>query len=60
MQEKDANFQIVEGQRPVMHFGPDEETARQVLQAIQHYKFDHWCHIGRPGQGGMTFFTRTR
>lgn len=60
VRERGEAFMICEGNRGLLNFGEHEQDARTVLQAIQHHKFDRWCHIGRAGQGGMTFFVRAR
>ena len=56
-QQGDA-WVIGDGNQTVLSFGARAEEARQVLQVIQHYKFDHLCRLGHGDEGGMTFFVR--
>lgn len=49
---------IGDGTQTVLSFGSRAEEARQVLQVIQRYKFDHLCRLGHGEAGGMTFFVR--
>jgi hypothetical protein len=60
IQERDDGYVIAEGRKVVLHVGEKEEDARHLLRVIQQHKFDHWCHVGRPRRGGMTFFVRER
>jgi hypothetical protein len=60
VQHVGKEFVISEGQQVLFAFGEREEDARQALQTIQHFKFDHFCRIGNPMTGGLTFFTRAR
>lgn len=60
VQERDGGYVISEGNRVLLRFDEQEQDARTTLQAIQYHKFDRWCHVGRPGQGGLTFFVRAR
>jgi hypothetical protein len=51
-------FYVVERGRPVLDGGLKEEDARELLQAIRHYGFDHVCRIGPSDKEGMTLLVR--
>jgi hypothetical protein len=53
-------FVISDGIRVLLNFGDKDDDAKQALQVIRRYQFDHLCHIGSPGTPGMTFLVRTR
>jgi hypothetical protein len=55
----EGKFVISESDRILFHFGDDGDEAKQALAAIQHYQFDHLCHIGPPSPLGMSYFVRT-
>jgi hypothetical protein len=56
----DGQWMICEEQRPIFRGGDTQEEARQVLQAIQRYKFDNLCRIGDAEKGGLKFMVRER
>jgi hypothetical protein len=51
---------LCEGDRVLALFGDKPDEARQLLEIIQRYQFDHLCHVGAPGGAGMTFLVRDR
>ncbi len=59
IQEREGGFALTEGSRVLVQF-EREADARQALHVVQQHRFDHWCHVGRPGQEGMTFFVKAR
>jgi hypothetical protein len=59
--QRDGNdFTIASGGNVLFHFGDKEAEAKQALQTMQKYGFDHVCHVGSPGQPGLTFLVRAR
>jgi hypothetical protein len=46
--------------RPLLRFGGRVEEARQMLQVIQHYQFDHICRVGDADPAALTFLVRDR
>jgi hypothetical protein len=52
-----AAWTITDGRQTLFTFDK-EESAKQVLQAVQKHKFDHVCHIGHGDAAGMTFLLR--
>ena len=53
------SWAVSAGDVPLVVFERVEE-ARELAEAIQHYRFDHLCRIGSTPGYGMTFFVRTR
>lgn len=60
LRQLDGCWMICEGERPILHGGASEADAKQVLQAIQRYKFDNWCEMSGSDQGGLSFLVRER
>lgn len=50
-----GRWKIVEGDSWIMDFGDKEADAREALEVIRKFGFDHICFIGRP-KPGMTYF----
>jgi hypothetical protein len=46
--------------RPLLRFGGHAEEARQMLQVIQHFRFDHLCRVGNAESAAFTFLVRER
>jgi hypothetical protein len=47
------------GSQVLLRFGDRPDEARQMLAAIQRYRFDRLCHLGSPEAEGLTLFVRT-
>src|SRR5262249_2392324 len=59
VRQVDGQWMLCEdGQRPILRGGDSAEEARQVLQAIQKYKFDNYCRIGGSDKAGLSFMVR--
>ena len=60
VRQMDGKWLICDGQRPIIRGGDSEADAKQILKAIQRYRFDNWCEIGGSDQGGLRFLVRER
>jgi hypothetical protein len=60
VRQMDGKWLICDGQRPIVRGGDSEADAKQILKAIQRYRFDNWCEIGGSDQGGLRFLVRER
>jgi hypothetical protein len=60
VRQMDGKWLICDGQRPILRGGDSEADAKQILKAIQRYRFDNWCEIGGSDQGGLRFLVRER
>lgn len=49
-------WKIVEGDHWILDFDRQENEARQSINIIRKYSFDHICFVGRPN-ASMTYFT---
>jgi hypothetical protein len=56
----EGKWLICDGQRPIIRGGDSEADAKQVLKAIQRYRFDNCCEIGGSDQAGLRFLVRER
>jgi hypothetical protein len=55
-----SQWMVCEGERPLVNFGDKQDDARQLVEAIHRYRFDHLCRVGNgPGQS-VTFLARGR
>jgi hypothetical protein len=52
-------FVVTQHGRILLDCGAREEDARELLQAIRRYGFDHVCHIGPSEREGMTLLVRS-
>jgi hypothetical protein len=55
--QESAGWSITDGHQILLGFDK-EDSAKQVLQAMQKHKFDHVTHVGSGTNAGMTFFWR--
>lgn len=53
-------YVLADGAFPLFRFGPRQDEARQALQAIRKYRFDHVARIGGSDGGGMVILSRLR
>jgi hypothetical protein len=60
LRELDGNWTLADGNKPILQFGDRAEEAKQALQVIQKYRFDHLYRIGPGGTTGMTVLVRSR
>jgi hypothetical protein len=51
---------VCEGDRPLVSCGDQQKDARQIVQAIQRYHFDHLCRVGNDPGHSLTFLVRER
>jgi hypothetical protein len=51
---------VCEGERPILRGGDTEPEAKRTMQAIQKYKFDNLCWVGRNPQTGLRFLVKDR
>jgi hypothetical protein len=51
---------VCENERPLVNFGDKEADARQLVQAIQRYRFDHLCRLGNGPGHSLTVLIRER
>jgi hypothetical protein len=55
-----TNWVVTDDSRTLLNFGEQAEDARQVAEAIKHYRFDHLCQFGYRDGESMRFFVRMR
>lgn len=60
LKQVDGIWSIYHGGRPLLRFGNRAEEARQMLQVIQHFQFDHLCRVGDSEPALMSFLVRER
>jgi hypothetical protein len=54
------NWVVCDGDLPLVGFANHEEDARQLLQIIQHFHFDHLYRIGHGAGHALMFLVRER
>lgn len=53
------HYSLTDGRRTNINCGPNEQSAKHLLQVIQHYGFDHRCRIGTSDKYSLQFFVRS-
>jgi hypothetical protein len=55
-----SSYLLCDEDRPLLNFGPRNEDAQRVVQAIKQYHFDHLCRVGHEEGKSMIFFVQAR
>jgi hypothetical protein len=54
--QRGRDWYVCDGQRPLFAAGKTADEAREVIQVIHQYQFDHVCQLGDPERPLLTFF----